>query len=67
MFSHPMPLGIGYPFHGFVDVRCHRARGVGYLVSLFLSYPMSIGIREVAHWQSPGFRGTVDERTPGRF
>ena len=48
LLSHPMPLGIGYCFHGFVDAHCHWALGIGYLVGsmVFLSYTMPLGIRE---------------------
>jgi len=33
IFSHPMPLGIGHQFYGFVDAFFHRALGIKYLVS----------------------------------
>jgi len=42
LFSHSMLLGIGYRFHGFVDVPSDRVSGVGYFVALLLSYPMSL-------------------------
>ena len=28
LFSHPMPLGIGYFFHGFVDVIGDEVSGI---------------------------------------
>ena len=46
LFSHPMPLGIGYFFHGFVDVIGYEASGIWF--HLFLSYPMPLGIWELA-------------------
>jgi len=55
-----MPLCIGSPSHGFVDVPSHRISGIGYLVSLFLSYPMSLSIWKLAHWQGICFRITED-------
>jgi len=62
-FSHPMPLGIGYFFHGFVDVIGYEALGIWF--HLFLSYPMSLGIWELACWQGTGFRSMVDEGSSG--
>jgi len=58
---------IGYRFHGVVDASCHRVSGVEYLVSFFLSYPMSLDIRELANWQGTGFRSTADEGRSGWF
>jgi len=49
LFSHPMPLRIGYWFHSFVDAFYHRVLSIGYLVPWFLSYLMPLGIRELAH------------------
>ena len=39
--------------------------GVGYLVSLFLSYTMSLGIRELANRQGIGLRITEDHGISG--
>ena len=38
---------------------------IGYLVLLFLSYPMSLGIRELAHGQGIGLRITEDHGISG--
>jgi len=32
------------------------------MVSLFLSYPMSLDIPKLAHWRGTGFRSIADER-----
>jgi len=63
LFSHPMPLGIGYFFYGFVDVTGYEASGIWF--HLFLSYPMSLDMQELAHWQGTGFRSTVEEGRAG--
>ena len=44
LFSHPIPLGIEYFFHGFLDVSSHRVWGVWYLVLLLLPYPCMLKI-----------------------
>lgn len=43
---HLMPAGIGFLFHGLVDVFCHRR--LGDLVPWFISHPMrqDIGFRD---------------------
>ena len=53
--------------YDFADVRAHRAWSIGYLVSLFPSYPMSLGIRELAHWRGIGFRIKEDDGISGWF
>ena len=49
-----MCLAIGY-----------EVSGIGYLVLLFLSYPLSLGIRELAHRQGIGHRITEDHGISG--
>jgi len=54
-----MSLGIGSRFHSFdfsLAIKYEVSYHIGYLASLFLSYPMSLGIRELAHWRDIGFR-----------
>ena len=63
LFSHPMPLGIGYFFYGFVHVIGYEALGIWFY--LFLSYPMSLGIQELACRQGTGFGSMVDEGRSG--
>ena len=65
LFSHPMLLGIGYRFHGFIDASCHRVLGIRSLIPWFLSYPMPLNIRELVYWQGTGIsdhRGLWDIR-----
>lgn len=57
LLSHPIPLGIGYRFHGFVNASCHRVLGIECLVPWFLSYFMPLGTRELAYRWGRGFRG----------
>ena len=44
-----MPLGIGYFFHGFVDAIGYEVSGIWFY--LFLSYPESLGMQELALWR----------------
>ena len=47
----------------FVDVIGYEASGIWF--HLFLSYPMSLGIRELACWQGTVFGSMVDEGRSG--
>jgi len=65
LFSHSMPLGIGYSFRGFVDaIKCEVS---GIWFHLFLSYPMLPAVWDWACGEGRGFSITVDEGISGRF
>jgi len=50
LFSHPIPVLMGYRFHGFVDVLAIiYSMKYWYLALLFLSYLMSLGTPVLAY------------------
>lgn len=45
LFSHPMPLSIGYWFYSSVDASCHRVLGIGFFGFVVSFNPMLLGAK----------------------